>query len=111
MAQVRSLGPMLVGLGYSAARLVCAPEKVGTACLKKILVMASTLACVACSSRIDVNHVHSRLTSCCGLWCTQSPDLLSYMPAGFDPSVLKEHQADVVALCAAAPVLLSLIHI
>ena len=59
---------------------------------------ASTLACVACSSRIDVNHVHSRLTSCCGLWCTQSPDLLSFMPAGFDPSVLKEHQADVVAL-------------
>jgi hypothetical protein len=106
MAQVRGLGPMFVGIGYSAARLVCAPEKVGTACLMKILVIASTLACVPCSSRIAAHRVHSRLTSCCGLWCPQSPDISMFMPEGFDLSTLKVHQADVVSLCAAAPVLL-----
>ena len=101
MAQV-GLGPIL-GVGYGLNRLACAPERAGTAGLhihRRIFVIIA--ACTVCSTRAVVSRENPWGPLCFYQETTNSPDVASFMPSGFDLSVLEAHKAEVVAVYAAS---------
>ena len=101
MAQV-GLGPIL-GVGYGLDRLACAPERAGTAglhILRRIFVIIA--ACAVCSTRAVESRQHPWWPLCFYQETTNSPDVASFVPSGFDLSVLEAHKAEVVAVYAAS---------
>ena len=100
MAQV-GFGPILVGVGYGLVRLACARESAGTAGLHILRgIFVSIAACAVCSTRTAVQRVHPGGALCFNQESADSPDAASFMPTGFDPSVLKAHKAEAVAVYA-----------